>query len=267
MGLSKWIKGIKRRIENAKIKPDENFEFEKEYFGNTDTIEGFKFIYCNNYTEKLYSSNKSQLSFLSCVITLPRTEKVLDDLIKFTNLYLHNEIADYNTFKYDHLFIQMRQKLVYIYLRGDLLFYKEICNSIHNNIITKYIRNNIFPNELSINTPNEFLDNIYNSITNPNKEIDILFIEDNMECNEFDPVIGLSLYEKCDKIKLDNKNKLCIMLNRRFITYCKLSSLSEDELEYIINNVNHGNKLLKLLHKDIIIKDDDYSYIDEIIEE
>lgn len=263
MNILKWIKGKKKQIENRKLTPNEDFEFEKDYFGEIDIIDGFKIIYCNNYTDKLYNSNKNILSFISSVVSLPKTEKILENLINFINIYYRNNLSDFNAFRYDNIFIEIKQSKINIYLRGDLGFYRKICDNIHNNIITKYIRNNLFPNELSIDTPNEFLDNMYNSITYPNKEIDILFIEDKFLCNDLNPIIGLSINHNSNNIDLNNKYGFII--NNRFITYCEINSLSENELNYIINNVTHGNNLLNILHKDIE-QDDINTDIDEIIE-
>lgn len=262
MKLKSWLKGKKKQIEIRKLSPDNEFEFEKNYYGVSENINGFKFIYCNNYTDKLYVSNKNILSFLSCIISLPNTTKILQDLINFINTYTYLDI--HNNLQYRSTYIVMGTDKIDMYLRGNLHFYSEICNNIHNNIITRYIRNNIFPNELSIETPNEFLNNIYNSITNPNKEIDILFIEDNLLCKSFSPVIGLSISKNCDKINIDNY--LYSIVNNRYIIYCELKDLIKEDLNYIVNNVKHGNKLLELVH--INIEDDDIdSEIDEIIEE
>lgn len=264
----KLFKVIKRKIENFRTKPDENFEFEQDYFGKVDVLEGFNFLYCNNYTDKLYNSNKAQLSFISCVITLPKQPKTMIDLIIFFNMYLNNEsICMTNLYRYKNIYVDInhnsKHSQIKIYLRGDLSFYKELCNTIHNNIITKYIRNNIFPNELSIDTPNEFLDNIYNSITNPCKEVDILFIEENT-CSQFSPVVGLSI--KTNKDYIDLKNKFVIELNNRYITYCEIDKFSEEDLEYLATNVKHGNKILNILHNNIT--NNDFSEdMDEIIED
>ena len=145
----------------------------------------------------------------------------------------------------------MNKDKINIFFRGNINYYIILCSYIHNNIITKYIRNNLFPNELNINCPNEYLNNVYNSITYPCKEIDILFIEDNIISNffKYKPVIGLSIDKNCDKINIENKNYM--YYNDRIIIYCDITKLSNNELQYIINNVNYGNKILNLIHTSI----------------
>ena len=267
MKIISWLKGKKKQRELRKLEPNKDFQFKEDYYGDTQILNGFKFIYCNNYTDKLYNSNKELLSFISCIISLPKTEKILVDLVNFINIFHTDEfIKEYNTFKINNISIEINESIINIYLRGNILYYIGICNNIHNNIITRYIRNNIFPNELPIETPNEFLDNIYNSINYPNKEIDILFIEDKVECKEFKPVIGLSININSDKIDINNDYINYKCYNNRYIIYCEINKLPKEELDYIINNVNHGNKLLELVHNNIEIDDID-SDIDEIIED
>ena len=82
MNLFKFLKGLKTKSELKKLKPDDNFEFEKEYFGDISILEWFKYVYCNNFTDKLYKENKDILSFISCEIILPKTNKALLDTIE-----------------------------------------------------------------------------------------------------------------------------------------------------------------------------------------
>jgi hypothetical protein len=247
-----------------KLEPDKDFEFEENYYGESNIIEGFNFIYCNNYTDKLNSSlddlEKECLSFISCVISLPAEIKVINDLVNFMNTVYEYKFS--SIFKYKNIYIKMNPKNIQLFLRGDINFYKSLCDKIHNNIFTKYIRNNIFPNEMSIETPNEYLDKLYNSITNPCKDIDILFIEDNILCEEFKPVIGLSVNQKySDKI-----NRISwTASNKRIVIYLQINELSDNEVSYLIENVKHGDKLIELLHKHLT--DNDYLDIDEVIEE
>lgn len=263
MKILSWIKGKMKQREMRKLVPDENFEFEEDYYGDTNIIEGFNFVYCNNYTDKLYNNaitlEKEYLSFISCVISLPSELKVINDLVNFVNELYEYKYRYTNVFPYKNICIKMNSKNIQLFLRGDLLFYKNLCDKIHNNIFTKYIRNNIFPNGSSIETPNEYLDKLYNSITNPYKDIDILFIEDNILCKEFKPVIGLSVSQK----HKDKINKFSFTINNRHIIYLQIDELNDNELSYLIENVRHGDKLLNLLHKD----DNDYLDIDEVIEE
>ena len=264
MSIKSFIKGKLKQIEIRKLKPDENFEFEKELYGETNIIEGFNFVYCNNYTDTYCNYGdeyKHQLSFISCVISLPTESKTLKDLGDIINsklIYNYTQI-----FKYNNIYIDLGLKEIKLYLRGDILFYTNICNNIHNNIFTKYIRNNIFPNESIIETPNEFLNTMYNSINNPSKEVDILFIENNILCDNFTPVIGLSIKEDSNNILRTNNSG--IIVNKRFITYVEINRLSSEQLSYLINEVRHGDKLLELVHK--YVPNNDYSDIDEIIEE
>lgn len=265
MSILSWIKGKMKQREMRKLVPDKDFEFEEDYYGNSNIIEGFNFVYCNNYTDKLYNNaatlEKEYLSFISCVISLPAEIKVINDLVNFVNELYEYKYRYSNVFLYKNIYIKMNSKNIQLFLRGDLLFYKNLCDKIHNNIFTKYIRNNIFPNGSAIETPNEYLDKLYNSITNPYKDIDILFIEDNVLCKEFKPVIGLSVNQKYkDKI-----NKFSFPLNNRYIIYLQLDELNDNELSYLIENVKHGDKLIDLLHKHNT--DNDYLDIDEVIEE
>lgn len=267
MSILSWLKGKKKQRNMRKLEPDKDFEFKEDYYGivNEDDIYNFNFIYCNNYTDKLYPSlHKDILSFISCKITVPNTAKVFKDIINFMNYYINEDLSDINAFKYKNFHIEHDYNYTNIYLRGDLSFYREICDNIHNNIISKYIRNNIFPDHIAIETPNEFLDNIYNSIKYPSKPIDILFIENVTNWNYFKPVIGLSIKDDGNY----NIPTQCITLsiNNRNIVYIEIDKIPKKDLEYLIENVKHGNKLLELVHKSIG-NDSIYSDIDEIIEE
>ena len=267
MSIISWLKGKKKQRDMRKLEPDKNFEFKEDYYGITDedNIYNFKFIYCNNYTDKLYQSLfKDNLSFISCKITLPNKEKALRDITKFMNYYINSDLSDINTFKYKNFYIEMEYNYINIYLRGDLSFYREICDNIHNNIITKFILNNIFPDYIAIETPNEFLDNIYNSINCPSKPIDILFIEDIIECKYFKSVIGLSIKDD-DKYNIPTQCQT-LSLNNRYIVYIEIDKIPNSDLQYITDNVKYGNKLLELVHKGIGNNNID-SDIDEIIEE
>ena len=53
MGIKSWIKGKLKQKEMRKLEPDKEFEFEENYYGDTNIIDGFNFLYCNNYTDKL----------------------------------------------------------------------------------------------------------------------------------------------------------------------------------------------------------------------
>ena len=257
MNILSWIKGKLKQREMRKLEPDNDFEFEENYYGDSNIIDGFNFIYCNNYTDQLCNSNRIELSFISCVISLPAELKVLNDLVVFMN----NVIDSKTIFDYKNIYIKLGTKNVKVFLRGDISFYSSICRNTHNNIFTKYIRNNLFPEEMSIETPNEFLNNIFNSITNPYKDIDILFIEDESICKELSPVIGLSLSKKYeDKVQTSH-----IVINNRIIIYLQLNQLMDNEISYLIENVKHCDKLMNLFHKHIT--DNDYLDIDEVIEE
>jgi hypothetical protein len=220
MSILSWIKGKKKQREMRKLKPDENFEFEKEYYGDTNILEGFNFIYCNNYTDKFCNINsayKEELSFISCVISLPTELKTLKDLEIFVNNLFAYKYNSNRAFNYNNIYIELGLKEVKLFLRGNLLFYSTICKNIYNNIFTKYIRNNLFPNEFPIETPNEFLDKMYNSINYPSKDIDILFIEDKLLCKNFKPVIGLSINPQAKNMQI--RDKFGIPVDKRFITY------------------------------------------------
>ena len=265
MSIKSWIKGKMKQREMRKLEPDKNFEFEENYYGEANIIEGFSFIYCNNYTDKFNSTSladleKGCLSFISCVISLPAEIKVIIDLVSFMNNV--HEYKFSSVLKYKNIYIKMNTKNIQLFLRGDLNFYKNLCDKIRNNIFTKYIRNNIFPNGMSIETPNEYLDKIYNSITNPYKDIDILFIEDNVLCKEFKPIIGLSVNKKYED-KIDKVS--WTTSNNRIIIYLQIDELSDNEISYLIENVKHGDKLINLFHKHLT--DNDYLDIDEVIEE
>ena len=256
MSIKSWIKGKMKQREMRKLKPDKDFEFEENYYGEANIIEGFSFIYCNNYTDKFNSTTladleKGCLSFISCVISLPAEIKVIIDLVSFMNNV--HEYKFSSVLKYKNIYIKMNTKNIQLFLRGDLNFYKNLCDKI---------RNNIFPNGMSIETPNEYLDKIYNSITNPCIDIDILFIEDNVLCKEFKPIIGLSVNKKYED-KIDKVS--WTTSNNRIIIYLQIDELSDNEISYLIENVKHGDKLINLFHKHLT--DNDYLDIDEVIEE
>lgn len=259
-----WFKGKKKQKELQNIEPDKNFTFEENYYGKIEIIEGFQFIYCNNYN-KIFYEDKNNISFISCIVSLPKNDKTIKDLINFINLYINliqNKLNNIKLNNYNNINININNEKINIFLRGNMNYYIILCSYIYNNIITKYIRNNLFPNELNIDCPNEYLNNIYNSITYPCKEIDILFIENNILCKDFNPVIGLSIDKNCNKINIEDKNY--IYYNNRIIIYCSIDKLSDEELQYITNNINYGNKLLDLIHIGIT---EDYVNIDLDIDE
>ena len=266
MSIVSYIKGKKKQREVRKLEPDINFEFEKEYYGDSNIIDGFNFLYCNNYTEKLINSKEMDklrteyLSYISCVISLPTEQKVINDLEYFINNY-----DDFSLFNYKNIHIVLGKEKTQLYIRGDISFYSRICNNIHNNIFTKYIRNNLFPDGIQIETPNEYLNNMYNSIQNPSKEVDILFIDNNTLFEDYKPIVGLSIKKNLLKNPINLSNKTNIELNNREITYFQIDKLDSEELNYLVANVRHGDKLLELVHKYKI--NNDYSDIDEIIEE
>ena len=264
MSIISFVKGKLKQREVRKLVPDENFEFDKVFYGDTNIIDGFNFIYCNNYTDKFIksSTNKECLSFISCVISLPAEIKTFIDLGNFVNGYIEIEDTYHPIFKYRNIYIVMGTDKIQLYLRGDIQYYNYLCENIHNNIFTRYIRNNIFVDGVYIETPNEYLDKMYNSINYPNKEMDILFIEDNTLCKEFSPVIGLSLSNKNNKFDSYIKDNNFIIENNRVIIYKEIDKLSDEEIYYLVNNVKYGDKLLDLLHDN-----NEYSDIDEIIEE
>ncbi len=263
MSITSFIKGKLKQREIRKLEPQEDFQFEENYYGDINIIDGFSFIYCNNYTSKLYENKDvlKSLSFISCVISLPTEIKVIRDLEYFIN----NTREEFSLFRYNNINISINKDKVQLFLRGDIMFYKFICKNIHNNIFTKYIRNNILLEGTPIETPNEYLNNIYNSINHPSKDVEILFIELNVQSSDFKPVIGLSIRTNLEKSPISLSNKVSFTLNNRKITYCQLDKFDSDELTYLLRNVKHGDKLLKLVHK--YITNNDYSDIDEIIEE
>lgn len=268
MGLKSFIKGKLKQREVRKLEPDTDFEFEMNYYGKSNIIEGFNFIYCNNYTEDFSNStevDRTLLSFISCVVSLPTEQKVLKDLSDFINHILNNS-TPISLMEYNNFYVSIGLDNTQLFLRGDYLFYNNICKNIHNNIFTKYIRNNIFPDETFIETPNEYLDNMYNSINCPSKEVDILFIENRVQCEGFKPVIGLSINKNINNspINLNAKGRsIPYPINNRMIIYAEIDRFTDEEISYLIDNVKHGDKLIDLLHT----TNNDYSDIDEIIEE
>jgi len=247
-------KKIQKELEKNKNK---DFKFEEYYYGDINIIDGFKILFSNNYTEKLCNKENTNLSILTCKITLLKNNKSLSDIIEFLQLYYSNKISNYNYFKYGNLYIYMTENQIDLYLRGDIKFYIKLCEYIHHNIIIKYIKNNIIINDTPIQTPNEYLNTLYNSINNPNKDIDILFIEENNPL-ELSPIIGLSISEKT----MENYTTKIpyLFYNQRYIFYIELNKLSEDQIEYIINNVNYGDKLKDIYYSNI----NDFD-IDEIL--
>lgn len=262
MGIINWIKGKLKQREMRNLLPDEEFQFKENFYGYTNILEGFRFTYCNNYTDKFYTLHKHKTSFISCMITLPNNIKILNDILDFIFLTGYMRLSD--RYNYDNILYKKDDEYITVYIRGDINYYENICDIIHNNIITRYIRNNIFVEEKPIETPNEYLENMYNSITNPDKEIDILFIEDNIQYHKIKPVIGLSINKNCTKINLDNK--ITHEMNNRNILYCNIDKFTEEELNYIKNTARHGNKLPESLHISIDT-DIDFDDVDEIIED
>lgn len=261
MNIFKWIKGKKKQREVRNLIPDKDFEFKQNYYGNTNILEGFKFLYCNNYTDKYCNDHKNKLSFITCAITIPNNQKTLSDTIDL--IYLNGYLRFSDLYDYTNLVYRKDDEYITLYIKGNIDYYDNLCDMIHNNIITKYIRNNIFIDESPIETPNEFLENMYNSINNPDKEIDILFIEDNIEYYKIKPVIGLSINKNCERINLENKTVYDI--NNRKIIYCEIDKFTEEELNYIKKTARHGNKLPESIHLNINI-DNDFNDIDEILE-
>lgn len=263
MNIIKWIKGKIKQREVKNLIPDKDFEFKQNYYGDINILEGFKFTYCNNYTDRYYHEYKDKISFLSCAITLPNNSKILLDALELMYFhYYYYKITD--KYNYNNLYYHIQDEYFTLYLRGNINYYNNLCDLIHNNLITRYIRNNIFIDDKPIETPNEFLNNMYNSITNPDKEIDILFIEDNIEYHKIKPVIGLSLHKNCNNINI--QDKIVYEINNRNILYCELDRFTEEEIKYIKNTARHGNKLPENIHININV-DIDFDDIDEIIED
>lgn len=263
MNIISWIKGKKKKREVSKYKKDEDFEFEMKYYGETDLLLGFNFIYCNNYNKIYDNTNKNELSFISCSIILPYNDKNILDLTQFMNIFYIIETPRLSS-DYNNIHIEIEDNKLILFLRGNINLYKEICDNIHNNIITRFIRNSIFPDESIIDCPNEFLNNIYNSINHPCKPVDILFIEDKVICRDFQPVIGISINKNMSDELIDLENKETIRFEDRLITYCSIDKLSEGDINYLLNNTRDGNKLLNIIHTSI--NDDIDLDVDEIIE-
>lgn len=264
MGIINWIKGKLKQREVRNLLPDEEFQFKENFYGYTNILEGFRFTYCNNYTDKFYYENKNKISFISCMIILPNNTKTLNDILDFIFINSYFKFSD--LYNYDNIIYKKDDEYITLYIRGDISYYDELCDKVHNNIVSRYIRTNMFSylDDTPIETPNEFLENMYNSITNPDKEVDILFIEDNIQYHKIKPVIGLSIKKNIDKINLDNK--IYYEMNNRNIVYCSIDKFTEDELEYIKNTARHGNKLPESLHISIDT-DIDFDDVDEIIED
>lgn len=267
MNIIKWIKGKIKQKEVQNLEPDKDFIYDRNYYGDINITESFKFTYMNNYTDKYYEGYHQLTSFLSFTITLKNNIKTILDLINLMNTII--DVKDINRLNYKFISYDINKDSIILYLRGDIKLFDSICSRLYNNIITKYIRNNLFVNGIFkdngyIETPNEYLDNMINSIKNPDKEIDILFIEDNLPTNKLSPVIGLSINKSCDKISL--KDKTPLDLNNRNILYCDLENLSYTEIEYLRNNITYGNKIPKYVHNSITIDGIDLNDVDEIIE-
>lgn len=263
MSIQSWIKGKIKQREVRKLEPDVDFQFKENYYGDSNIIEGFNFIYCNNYTDKYCKDTyKDIFSYISCVISLPYEAKILKDLMILLNYTLnnHNRVEEY-----DYIYLKILDNNIQLFLKGDLFFYRTLCNNIHNNIFTKYIRNNLFIEDNPIETPNEYLDCMLNSINCPSKNIDILFIDSNRPHENYKPVIGLSISKneyKKEKAIIYKRDHMSL-INDRYILYTQLDKLTENELNYLINEVKYGDKLIDLLH----LTNNDYLDIDEIIEE
>ena len=267
MSILSWVKGKQKQREVRKLEPDKDFNFEKDYYGDSNIIEGFNFLFCNNYTSKYCDKEYIDIvSFISCVVVLPNEPKVIKDLMILLNHITNRSI--YISYDYTNIHLELIEDKIHLYIKGDIEFYSLLCKKVYNNIFTKYIRNNIFTdleNNIHIETPNEYLDKMYNNIKCPSKDIDILFIEDNIPFEGYQPVIGLSIsksiYEK-EKAVIAKKIE-SFEVNNRIIMYIQLDKLTEREINYLIENVKHGDKLINLLHQ----TNSNYLDIDEIIEE
>lgn len=260
MSIISWFKGKLKQREIRNLKPDKDFKFDKYAYGDANIMEGFRFIYCNNFTNQLYEKDLDKLAFISCVIEIPTSIKALIDLVNFfKEINSNNKInLDKN---YTNIQTDITETYIKLYLRGNVIFYKALCYYINNNIFTNYINKNIFINNITnIITPNEFLNSNYGTINHPCKSIDVLFIEDKKECYTFNRVIGLSLSEKgYEELHLTEDNVIYKDDNhQRYIVYIELDNIAEDEQYYIINNAYSGNELIKYKQNN--------NDIDEIIE-
>ena len=104
MSIMSLIKGKLKQREVRKLEPDTEFKFEENYY-DTDILDGFSFIYCNNYTDKFCKSSNSNLSFISCVISLPSELKVIADMSSFVNEIFSKNYFPY--FRYKNIWIQL----------------------------------------------------------------------------------------------------------------------------------------------------------------
>jgi hypothetical protein len=61
MSILSYFKGKKKQREVRNLTPDKEFQFKENYYGDTNVVEGFRFIYCNNYTEKLFKDYRGRV--------------------------------------------------------------------------------------------------------------------------------------------------------------------------------------------------------------
>ena len=87
MSLKSWIKGKLKQREMRKLEPDKNFEFDADYYGDSNIIDGFNFIYCNNYTDKLIIGNELEKDVLSFISDGIDTTHEIKDNTSFSNSF------------------------------------------------------------------------------------------------------------------------------------------------------------------------------------
>ena len=115
----------------------------------------FEVIYCNNYKE-ICNSNKDLEYELSCIefkITLDKKESILINLIQLLSL----DIEKFTLYK--NIYIKENIHTFELILKGNINYYKDICNRLPHNIITKYIKSYLFPNKNISSIEERFLNN------------------------------------------------------------------------------------------------------------
>lgn len=258
--MKKLLKRIFIRLYNKLIEP-ENIEWENKNYGNIEMADVFKVIYSNNYQKICKDTKYHQLlSLISFEIIINTESESLIDFLKFSEIITETTIREHKmNYPIMELVWSKDNKYITIKLRGNIAFFKDICLSIRHNIIAKYIRNYLFPkdyiSELSTISVEERFENEYiYGLDHPNKDIDILFIEND---NFKNPLIGLSFKDLPTQLQPYH----CITYNDRKVIIVPIKNINLDLMNLDIPE--KYNTIISNIHTII----DPYKDIDEIIED
>lgn len=249
--MKKLLKKIFIKLYNRFIEP-ENVKWEEKDYGNIEMADTFNVAYSNNYI-KICKDPKYHviLSLISFEIIINANYEIAMDIIDLYQYITSNFIEKYNLIELEW---SSDYKYITIRLRGNISIFKQMCLSLNHNIFVKYIRNYLFPKNITENnySVEERFDNEYiYGLDNPNKDIDILFIEND---NFKDPLIGLSL----KNLPIELQPYHVISYNNRSVVIIPIKKIDITGLDL----PERYNNIISNIHTNI----DPYNDIDEIIE-